>query len=435
MASSHNNGKKIGGLRGWIDDRLGVFTFVEQHLASYQAPRNLSYLWNFGSLAGLALVIMIITGLVLAMHYQTGADRAFASVQYIMREVNYGWLIRTMHATGASFFFMVVYIHMLRGLYYGSFKEPRELLWMIGVVTLLLMMMTAFMGYVLPWGQMGFWGATVITNLFSAIPVFGETIVEWLWGGYSVGGPTLTRFYALHFVLPFVIVAVIGLHLISLHRAKSNNPLGVEPKTPAETVSFHPYYTYKDYFGIGVFLIVYLTFVFFLPDIFIESDNFIEANPLVTPPHIVPEWYFLPFYAILRSIPDKLGGVVAMFSSVFLLFVLPWLDRHPVKSGRFRPWFRILFWILLADIILLGWCAMHPPTGIYVVLSRFATVYYFFFFLVALPWLSRYEPVARLPDSIMPMVKNTVKGRAQKGVKKENRKGPRKGTKKESGRG
>lgn len=384
----------------WVDDRLGVFTFIEDHLVTYRTPRNLSYLWNFGSLAGASLVIMILTGLLLAMHYQTGSDRAFDSIQYIMREVNYGWLIRSMHATGATFFFAVVYIHILRGVYYGSFKPPRELLWILGVVILVLMMMAAFTGYVLPWGQMSFWGATVITNLFSAIPVIGEQIVQWIWGGFNIGDPTLTRFYALHFLLPFVIIGVIGLHLVALHIGKSNNPLGVEPKTKMDTVPFHPYYTSKDYFGLGIFLILYTLFVFFAPDAFIESDNFIEANPMVTPSHIVPEWYFLPFYAILRSIPDKLAGVIVMFSSVFILFLLPWLDRHPVKSGRFRPFFKVLFWVLLADVVLLGWCAVNPPTGIYVIISRIATAYYFLFFLVALPLLSRYETARAVPESI-----------------------------------
>src|ERR1043166_9427467 len=283
------------------------------------------------------------------MHYTPHASLAFDSVERIMRDVNYGWLIHYLHMNGGSMFFIVTYIHIFRGLYFGSYKAPRELLWMIGVVILLLMMATAFMGYVLPWGQMSYWGATVITNLFSAIPLVGDAIVTWLWGGFTVDNPTLNRFYSLHYLLPFVIVGVVMLHLVALHRFGSNNPLGIDTKGPQDTLPFHPYYTAKDMFGLGVFLIIYALIVFFAPNLFGEPDNYIPANPLATPPHIVPEWYFLPFYAILRAVPNKLGGVVLMFSSILVLFVLPWLDRSPVRSGRFRPMFRIFFWLLVLD--------------------------------------------------------------------------------------
>src|SRR6266436_6266761 len=295
----------------WIDFRLPVFTFMHHELHEYPTPRNLNYLWNFGSLAGIVLVIMIATGIVLAMHYVPTFGGAFNSVEHIMRDVNYGWLIRYVHTTGASMFFAAVYIHIFRGFYYGSYKAPREPLWILGVVILVLMMATAFFGYTLPWGQMSFWGATVITNLFSAIPIFGDSIVSWLLGGFGVGDPTLNRFYALHYLLPFVIVAVVLLHLVALHRFGSNNPDGTDAKGPQDKIPFHPYYTAKDAFGLAVLFLVYAGFLFFAPNFFGEPDNYIQANPLVTPPHIVPEWYFLPYYAILRSIPNKLLGVIA----------------------------------------------------------------------------------------------------------------------------
>ena len=309
----------------WIDHRLPVFTFLHHEMHEYPTPKNLNYWWNFGSLAGITLVIMIVTGIILSMHYTAHVDHAFQSVERIMRDVNYGWLIRYIHANGASFFFIVVYIHIFRGLYYGSYKAPRELLWMLGVVILLLMMATAFMGYVLPWGQMSFWGATVITNLFSAIPLVGESIVTLLWGGFSVDNPTLNRFFSLHYLLPFVIVGVVVLHIVALHRFGSNNPLGIDVRGDQDTVSFHPYYTVKDMFGLSVFLTIMAAVVFFLPNSMGHPDNYIPANPMVTPAHIVPEWYFLPFYAILRAVPDKLLGVLAMFAAIAVLFVLPWL--------------------------------------------------------------------------------------------------------------
>jgi ubiquinol-cytochrome c reductase cytochrome b subunit len=384
----------------WIDYRLPVFTFMNHELNEYPTPRNLSYWWNFGSLAGIMLVTMIVTGVVLAMHYTPHVDYAFQSVERIMRDVNYGWLIRYLHMNGASMFFIVTYIHIFRGLYYGSYKSPRELLWMLGVIILILMMATAFMGYVLPWGQMSFWGATVITNLFSAIPFVGEKIVTWLWGGFSVDNPTLNRFYSLHYLLPFLIVGVVVLHLVALHRFGSNNPLGIDTKGPQDTLPFHPYYTAKDMFGLGVFLIIYALIVFFAPNLFGEPDNYIPANPLATPPHIVPEWYFLPFYAILRAVPNKLGGVVLMFSSILVLFVLPWLDRSPVRSGRFRPMFRIFFWLLVLDAVVLGVVGANPPEGNWILFGRMATIWYFVHFLIVLPLLSRLERPRPLPISI-----------------------------------
>jgi len=366
----------------------------------YPTPKNLNYWWNFGSLAGITLVIMIVTGIILSMHYTAHVDHAFQSVERIMRDVNYGWLIRYIHANGASFFFIVVYIHIFRGLYYGSYKAPRELLWMLGVVILLLMMATAFMGYVLPWGQMSFWGATVITNLFSAIPLVGESIVTLLWGGFSVDNPTLNRFFSLHYLLPFVIVGVVVLHIVALHRFGSNNPLGIDVRGDQDTVSFHPYYTVKDMFGLSVFLTIMAAVVFFLPNSMGHPDNYIPANPMVTPAHIVPEWYFLPFYAILRAVPDKLLGVLAMFAAIAVLFILPWLDRSPVRSATFRPIYKIMFWVFLLDCVALTYLGAKPAEGIYVVLSRLCTVYYFAHFIILLPALSVFETPRSLPRSI-----------------------------------
>ncbi|MEQ8331950.1 cytochrome b/b6 [Nisaea sp.] len=396
----------------WIDHRLPIFSFLHHEAHEYPTPKNLSYWWNFGSLAGIMLVIMLVTGITLAMHYTPHVDYAFASVERIMRDVNSGWLIRYIHMNGASFFFIAVYIHMFRGLYYGSYKAPRELLWMLGVVIMLLMMATAFMGYVLPWGQMSFWGATVITNLFSAIPLVGEHIVTWLWGGFSVDNPTLNRFFALHYLLPFVIFAVVVLHIIALHRFGSNNPLGIDVKGPQDTIPFHPYYTIKDAFGLFVFLIPLAFFVFFAPNFLGHPDNYIPADPLVTPAHIVPEWYFLPFYAILRAVPDKLMGVLAMFGAIAVLFILPWLDRSPVRSGSFRPVFKIFFWLLFIDCITLTWLGGKPAEGWYVTASRIATIYYFAYFLVVLPLLSIFETPKPLPKSISESVLGGAGGTA-----------------------
>ena len=401
MASQHGappvfNNKVIA----WIDHRLPIFSYIEKEYHTFPTPRNFNYFWNFGAIATVMLVLMIVTGIVLAMNYQPNSDLAFASVERIMRDVPSGWLMRYMHMTGASFFFAAVYIHIIRGLYYGSYKAPRELLWMLGVVILLLMMATAFMGYVLPWGQMSFWGATVITNLFSAIPVVGESVVTWLWGGFAVDNPTLNRFFALHYLLPFVIVAVVALHVVALHVHGSNNPLGIDPKGPQDTVPFHPYYTIKDGFGLTVFLIIYAIFVFFMPNALGEPVNYVPANPLATPNEIVPEWYLLPFYAILRAIPDKLSGVIAMFSSIGLLFLLPWLDTSRVRSCTFRPIYKWFVPVLVIDVLVLGYCGAHPPEGYFVPLARVATFYYFFHFLILLPVLGKIERPLPLPPSI-----------------------------------
>ncbi len=384
----------------WIDHRLPVFSMMNETMVDYPAPKNLNYWWNFGSLAGFALVVMIVTGIVLAMQYTAHVDYAFNSVERIMRDVNGGWLIRYIHMNMASFFFIAVFIHMFRGLYYGSYKAPREILWMLGVIILLLMMATAFMGYVLPWGQMSFWGATVITNLFSAFPLIGESIVTWLWGGFSVDNPTLNRFFALHYLLPFVIVGVVVMHLWALHRFGSNNPIGIEASGPQDKIPFHPYYTVKDAFGVGVFLLAFSGFLFFAPNFLGHPDNYIPANPLVTPAHIVPEWYFLPFYAILRSIPDKLMGVLAMFASIGILFILPWLDRSPVRSAKFRPIYKWFFWLFFANCILLGWVGQEAAEGLPLILGRLATAYYFIHFLVIMPLLGVMERPKPLPVSI-----------------------------------
>jgi ubiquinol-cytochrome c reductase cytochrome b subunit len=384
----------------WIDQRMPVFTMMQKEYGSFPTPRNFNYFWNFGVFAMVNLIIMIVTGIFLAMNYTPHTTMAFDSVERIMRDVNFGWLLRYVHANGASMFFIVVYVHIWRGLYYGSYKAPRELLWILGVVIFLLMMATAFMGYVLPWGQMSFWGATVITNLFSAFPLVGDWIVTLLWGGFSVDNPTLNRFFSLHYLLPFVIVGVVFLHIVALHITGSNNPLGIEPKGPQDTLPFHPYYTAKDSFGLVIYFIVFAVLVFFMPNYLGHPDNYIPADPLVTPAHIVPEWYFLPFYAILRAVPDKLGGVLMMFGSIALLFVLPWLDSSPVRSMRFRPIARIAFLLWTICFFVLLYCGGKPPEEPFVTISRFATAYYFAYFLVILPLLSRLEKPLPLPESI-----------------------------------
>ncbi len=399
----------------WVDDRLPIFSFMDHEYNKFPMPRNLNYWWNFGALASICLIVMIVTGIVLAMHYTPHTSMAFDSVERIMRDVNYGWLIRYIHSNGASMFFIVVYIHMFRGLYYGSYKAPRELLWMLGVVILLLMMATAFMGYVLPWGQMSFWGAKVITSLFGAIPFVGETVVEWLWGGFSVDNATLNRFFSLHYLMPFVIVGVVVLHVAALHVSGSNNPTGIEMKGPQDSVPFNPYFTAKDSVGLGVFLLVWAGFVFYAPDYLGHPDNYIPADPLVTPPHIVPEWYFLPFYAILRSITfdvffieAKLMGVILMFASIAVLFILPWLDTSKVRSCRFRPIYKWFFWFFVLDCFILGVVGAKSPDdpvfGVewfkYVHLGQIGTAYYFFHFLVLLPVLGKIETPLPLPKSI-----------------------------------
>ena len=396
----------------WVDHRLPIFTLIDEQLVKYPAPRNLNYLWNFGSLAGIMLVVMILSGIFLAMNYNPSTAGAFDSVERIMRDVNYGWLIRYIHMNGASMFFIVVYIHIFRGLYFGSYKPPREILWWLGIVILLLMMATAFMGYVLPWGQMSFWGATVITNLFSAIPLVGDKIVTLLWGGFSVDNATLNRFFALHYLLPFVIAGVVVLHIWALHVHGSNNPLGIDARGPQDKIPFHPYYTIKDAFGLAVFMIFFMFFVFFAPNFFGEPDNYIPANPMVTPAHIVPEWYFLPFYAILRSvtfnilfIDAKLGGVLAMFGSILILFLLPWLDTSRVRSGRFRPVFKVFYWLFFVVCMLLGWVGGQPAdatlAGIPLLrIGQACTFWYFLHFIVVLPLLGWFERPRPLPISI-----------------------------------
>ncbi|HEY0149129.1 MAG TPA: cytochrome b/b6 [Allosphingosinicella sp.] len=394
-------------LMQWIDTRLPLPRLVWNSVGGgYEVPRNLNYMWNFAVLAGFALMLQIVTGIVLAMHYAPSGPIAFQSVEHIMRDVNQGWLLRYAHANGASFFFIVTYIHIFRGLYYGSYKAPRELVWMLGVVILLLMMATAFMGYVLPWGQMSFWGAKVITGLFGAIPVIGEPIQTWLLGGFAPDNAALNRFFSLHYLLPFVIAAVVILHIWALHIPGSNNPTGVDIKSPRDTLPFHPYYTAKDGFGLGVFLILFAAVTFFAPNYLGHADNYIPANALSTPAHIVPEWYFWPFYAILRAftvdfiLPAKLWGVLAMFAAILLLFFLPWIDRSPVRSGSYRPTFRMFFWILVADVLLLGWVGGLPAEEPYVMLSQLATIYYFAHFLIILPILSATERTLPLPSSI-----------------------------------
>jgi len=493
----------------WVDSRLPIFTILQKEYGVFPTPKNFNYFWNFGAIAMIMLMVMILTGIILAMHYTADTKLAFDSVERITRDVNGGWLLRNIHMNGASFFFIAVYIHIFRGMYYGSYKRPRELLWILGVVIFLLMMATAFIGYVLPWGQMSLWGATVITNLFSAIPFIGDSIVTLLWGGFAVDNPTLTRFFALHYLLPFVIFAVVFLHIWALHVTGSNNPLGIDVKGPQDTLPFNPYYTYKDLFGVMVFFIIYSAFIFYMPDSLGHPDNYIPANPLVTPPHIVPEWYFLPFYAILRAvtfnmnlymiaglallavfmvefiwrhkpkylgkssgvilllvggvlalfglicdanqgwevpltaaedapISAKLGGVMAMFGSIALLFILPWLDNHPIRSARFRPQFRIFIILFTASVVILGYAGSQPADKVYwstclgdaqaceqlagghgevthgnesakepivlkfdnTMLAQIFTGFYFFFFLIILPLLSRFEKGRELPISI-----------------------------------
>lgn len=383
----------------WIDYRLPIFGFMKG-MGDYLTPKNLNYMWSFGSIAGICLMIQIITGIMLAMHYDPNTKNAFQSVESIMRDVNYGWLLRYIHAVGASMFFITVYVHIFRAFYYGSYKSPREVLWFLGVIIYLMMMAAGFMGYVLPWGQMSLWGATVITNFFDKIPLIGTAIGEWLRGGFAVENATLNRFFALHYLLPFVILGLVVLHIWALHHHGSSNPTGVEVKTPKDVIPFHPYYTIKDCFGFGVFFIIFAALIFFAPNYLGHPDNYIPANPMVTPPHIVPEWYFLPFYAILRSIPDAFLGVVAMFGAIAVLLFLPWLDSSKVRSSTYRPVFRVFFWIFLVDALFLGYLGAMPAEGWYVVAGRIATVYYFFHFLVLMPVIGKLETPRPLPKSL-----------------------------------
>ena len=370
-------------------NKHSLLAFVDSHIISYPTPVNLNYMWSFGSTAGICLVIQILTGIFLAMHYTPHIDLAFNSVEHIMRDVNNGWLIRYLHANGASMFFIVVYCHIFRGLYFGSYIYPRGQLWASGVIIFLLMMATAFMGYVLPWGQMSFWGATVITNLFSAIPFIGGSIVEWLWGGFSVDNATLNRFFSLHYLMPFAIAGLTLVHLSLLHTVGSNNPLGVN--TNVDSVSFYPYFYVKDLLAFFILIALFSFFVFFYPNALGHSDNYIPANPLVTPPHIVPEWYFLPFYAILRSIPDKLGGVAAMGGAILILLLLPHINTSEIRSAKFRPIYAISYWFFAANFLLLGWIGQKPVESPFIEIGMFSTFLYFFFIIVLVPVIGIFE--------------------------------------------
>ena len=399
--SGHSQYTPKSGFAKWLERRLPIISFVYDSFVAYPTPKNLNYMWTFGAILSFMLVAQIITGIVLAMHYTPETTLAFDSVEKIMRDVNWGWALRYAHANGASMFFLAVYIHIARGLYYGSYKEPREVLWILGVVIFMVMMATGFLGYVLPWGQMSFWAATVITNLFSALPVVGPSITTWLLGDYAVGNATLNRFFALHYLLPFIIVAIVALHVWALHVTGQGNPDGVEVKdVKKETVPFTPYATLKDGYAIGAFLVLYAWMTFFVPNYLGHPDNYIEANPLVTPPHIVPEWYFLPFYAILRAIPSKLIGVIALFLSILILAALPWLDTSKVKSGSYRPQFRKAYWAFIATCVGLGYLGSQPAEGAFLWIARVLTFYYFFHFLCILPWLSRHEKTEPVPESI-----------------------------------
>ncbi len=384
----------------WFDARLPIARMMHGQFIEFPTPRNLNYLWAVGAILMFCLVVQIVTGIILAMHYVASADLAFDAVEAIRRNVNYGWLIRNIHAVGASMFFFAVFIHMFRGLYYGSYKDPREVLWILGVIIFLLMMATGFMGYALVWGQMSFWGVTVITNLFSAIPVVGDTVTQWLWGGYSVSGTTLNRFFSLHYFMPFAIVGVVVLHIWALHVVGQNNPTGIEIKSKSDTVPMTPFAVWKDMFVLSVFAMLFAWFVFFAPDYLGHADNYIPANPLSTPPHIVPEWYYLPFYAILRAIPSKLGGVIAMFAAIIVLVFIPWLDTARTKSMKYRPIMKWFFWLFVFVCIGLGYLGGKPAEGAYVTWSQIFTAYYFAFFLLIMPIVGVIETPKPLPRSI-----------------------------------
>jgi ubiquinol-cytochrome c reductase cytochrome b subunit len=407
MAEHHSTYEPSSGMEKWLDERLPIIRWSKVHMMDFPTPKNLNYWWAFGAVLVVMLVVQIVSGIVLAMHYTPQAGLAFDSVEHIRRDVNWGRIIQGTHAVGGSMFFFAVYIHIFRGLYYGSYKAPREVLWMLGVIIFILMMATAFMGYVLPWGQMSFWAATVITNIFAAIPAVGEPILELLRGGFAVDNATLNRFFSLHYLLPFIIVAVVVLHIWALHVPGNNNPTGVSVNSSRDTLSFHPYFTMKDLFVVVVFFIPFAWFVFFAPDILGHPDNYIPANPQVTPAHIVPEWYFLPFYAVLRAIDfnflfidSKLGGVIAFGGSIAILFFVPWLDTSKVRSGAFRPLFKPFYWLFVLAFLGLGYLGAQPAEGIYVVLSKICTAYYFGYFLIILPILGRIETPRPLPASI-----------------------------------
>ncbi len=405
-------------LMTWIDERFPATKVWNEHLAQYYAPKNFNFWYFFGSLAMLVLVNQIVTGIWLAMAYKPDATLAFASVEYIMRDVNWGWLIRYLHSTGASAFFIVIYLHMFRGLIYGSYRKPRELLWVIGMIIYVAMMATAFMGYLLPWGQMSYWGAQVIINLFNAIPVIGDYLSTWIRGDFVISDATLNRFFALHFLLPFILAALVFVHIVALHKVGSNNPDGIEIKkgpkgnkwsdtAPADGIPFHPYYSVKDIAGVVGFLIIFLGIVFFAPEMggyFLEAPNFEPANPLQTPAHIAPVWYFTPFYAILRAVPSFAGtqvwGVIAMFASIIVLFLLPWLDKSPVKSIRYKgPIFKGMIAMFVVVFLVLGYLGMQPPTAMGTLVAQICTILYFLFFL-AMPIYSKMDKTKPVPERV-----------------------------------
>ncbi len=415
--SGHSSYEPKSGFERWLDVRLPILRFANDTMVTFPTPKNLNYWYTFGGILALMLGIQIVTGIILAMHYVPSVDHAFDSVQRIKRDVNFGWLVQGMHANGASMFFLAVYIHMFRGLYYGSYKAPREVLWILGCVIYLVMVITAFMGYVLPWGQMSFHGAVVITNVVGSIPVVGPAITTWLWGGFAVDNATLNRFFSLHYLMPFVIAGVVVLHVWALHVTGNNNPKGVAVQSEQDTVPFHPYYTVKDGFAISVFLLLYGVFVFYMPDVLGDAVNYVPANPLVTPAHIVPEWYLLPFYAILRAVPDKLLGVIAMAGAIGALFILPWLDTSKVRSMRYRPTMRLYYFIFVANCMVLGYCGAHAPddmvipglTGLQlfdaninsvVWLSRVSALFYFAYFFLITPLMGLTENPRPVPESI-----------------------------------
>lgn len=419
----HGTYQPTTGFGKWLDARLPLPRLMYDSFVAYPVPRNLNYAYTFGGILSFMLIAQILTGVVLAMHYNGSTAGAFTSVEHIMRDVNNGWLLRYMHSNGASFFFAAVFLHIFRGMYYGSYKAPRELLWILGCIIFLLMMATGFMGYVLPWGQMSFWGATVITGFFTAFPVVGEPIQQLLLGGFAVDNPTLNRFFSLHYLLPFMIVGVVILHVWALHVTGQTNPTGVEVKSKTDTVAFTPFATIKDAFATMVFFLVFAYFVFYMPNYLGHPDNYIEANPLVTPAHIVPEWYYLPFYAILRAITfdigpisSKLGGVLAMFGSIAILFVMPWLDTSKVRSAVYRPWYKVFFWLFVANAVFLGWLGAKPAEGIYTFMAQISSLYYFGFFIVILPLLGLIETPRRVPNSITEAVLEKSSKRAAAGA-------------------
>ncbi len=403
--------KSSSGFMGWIDARFPATKMWNEHAAQYYAPKNFNFWYYFGLLALFVLVNQLLTGIWLAMFYKASAAEAFGSVEYIMRDVSMGWLLRYMHSTGASFFFIVVYLHMFRGLLYGSYRKPRELLWLIGTAIYICLLAEAFMGYVLPWGQMSFWGGTVITNLFEAIPVIGHGLVEWIRGDFNVSDATLNRFFALHVIgIPLIFLLLVWMHILALHEVGSNNPDGIEIKAnkgpdghPIDGIPFHPYYTVKDFFGVGVFLIFFCAVIFFAPDLggyFLENANFEQANSMKTPDHITPAWYMTPFYAILRAIPNKLSGVIAMFSAVLIIAFLPWLDRSPVKSIRYRgPIYRAALSIFVISFVWLGYLGLMPPSPTRMLAAQVCSVLYFAFFLL-MPIYSKLDKTKPVPERL-----------------------------------